>query len=59
MRDMDSFISPIPSFEGDARIPVIPISARDPGTELTEEPPPDPVAVPQGLKPASERCLST
>jgi hypothetical protein len=36
---MDSFISPIPSFEGDAPIPVVPISARDPGAELTEEPP--------------------
>jgi hypothetical protein len=38
MQDLDNFISPIPGFEGDILIPAIPISARDPGVESSEDP---------------------
>jgi hypothetical protein len=38
MHDLDSFILPIPGFEGDVLISAIPISACDPGTEPFEEP---------------------
>jgi hypothetical protein len=59
MQDSDSFFSPIPGFEGDVPIPAIPISACDPGAEPFEEPPLDPVPMPHGVGPASERRLST
>jgi hypothetical protein len=39
MQDLDGFLSPIPGFEGDVLIPAILISAHDPGTESSEEPP--------------------
>jgi hypothetical protein len=39
MQDLDSFVSPIPSFEDDVPIPAIPISASDPGAEPSEEAP--------------------
>jgi hypothetical protein len=39
MHDLDRFVSPIPRFEGDVPIPAIPILARDPGPESSEEPP--------------------
>jgi hypothetical protein len=38
MQDFDSFISPIPRFEGDVLIPAIPISTRDPSAESSKEP---------------------
>jgi hypothetical protein len=38
MQDFDSFILPIPGFEGDIPIPTILISARDPGAESSEHP---------------------
>jgi hypothetical protein len=38
MQDLDSFISPVPGFEGDFPIPAILISARDPGAESSEDP---------------------
>jgi hypothetical protein len=38
MHDLDIFISSIPGFEGDISIPAIPISARDPGVESSEDP---------------------
>jgi hypothetical protein len=31
MQDLDNFISPIPSFEGDISIPAIPVLAHPPG----------------------------
>jgi hypothetical protein len=37
MQDLDDFISPTPSFEGDVSIPAIPILACDPSTEPSEE----------------------
>jgi hypothetical protein len=37
MHDLDSFISPIPSFEGDILISTIPISAHSPGGEAIED----------------------
>jgi hypothetical protein len=37
MQDLDSFISPIPGFEGDILIPTIPISAHSPGSEAIED----------------------
>jgi hypothetical protein len=38
MHDLDSFILPIPGFEGDIPIPTILISARDPAVESSEDP---------------------
>jgi hypothetical protein len=38
MQDLDSFISPIPKFEGDMSIPTIPISARDLAVESSKDP---------------------
>jgi hypothetical protein len=38
MQDLDSFISPIPGFEGDIQIPAIPASACDPGAESSQGP---------------------
>jgi hypothetical protein len=38
MLDLDSFISAIPRFAGDILIPTIPISARDPSVESSEDP---------------------
>jgi hypothetical protein len=38
MQDLDSFILHIPRFEGDIPIPVIPVSACDPGAESSEDP---------------------
>jgi hypothetical protein len=38
MQDLDSFISPIPGFEGDIPISTIPISARPPGGEAIDDP---------------------
>jgi hypothetical protein len=38
MQDLDIFISPIPSFEGDISIPAIPFSARSPGGEAIDDP---------------------
>jgi hypothetical protein len=38
MQDLDSFISPVPGFEGDIPILAILISARDPGAESSEDP---------------------
>jgi hypothetical protein len=37
MQDLDSFISPIPGFEGDILILTIPISAHSPGSEAIED----------------------
>jgi hypothetical protein len=38
MQDLDSFISPIPEFEGDIPILAILILAHDPGAESSEDP---------------------
>jgi hypothetical protein len=38
MQALDSFISPIPGFEGDILIPAIPILARPPGSESINDP---------------------
>jgi hypothetical protein len=38
MQDLDSFISPIPRFEGDILIPAILISALNPGGESSKDP---------------------
>jgi hypothetical protein len=38
MQDLDNFISPIPSFEGDTPILAIPILARPPGGEAINDP---------------------
>jgi hypothetical protein len=38
MQALDSFISPIPGFEGDIPIPAIPILARPPGSESINDP---------------------
>jgi hypothetical protein len=38
MLDLDSFISPIPGFEGEIMISTIPISARPPGKEAIDGP---------------------
>jgi hypothetical protein len=38
MQNLDSFISPISGFEGDILVPAIPILARDPGAESSEDP---------------------
>jgi hypothetical protein len=38
IQDLDSFISPIPSFEGDIPIPAIPVSACSPGGEAIDDP---------------------
>jgi hypothetical protein len=38
MQALDSFISPIPSFEGDIPIPAIPVSAQPPGDEADSDP---------------------
>jgi hypothetical protein len=38
MQDLDSFISPIPGFEGDISIPATPISTRDPAAESSKDP---------------------
>jgi hypothetical protein len=37
MQALDSFISPIPGFEGDISIPAIPISTRSPSGEPTND----------------------
>jgi hypothetical protein len=37
MQALDSFISPIPGFEGDIPIPAIPILAQPPGDESTSD----------------------
>jgi hypothetical protein len=38
MQALDSFISPIPGFDGDILIPIIPVSARPPGGEAIDDP---------------------
>jgi hypothetical protein len=38
MQDLDSFISPIPDFEGDIPILTIPVSARSPSGEAIDDP---------------------
>jgi hypothetical protein len=38
MQALDSFISPIPGFEGDIPIPAMPISARSPSGESANDP---------------------
>jgi hypothetical protein len=38
MEVLDNFISPVPGFDGDIPIPVIPISARPPGDESMSDP---------------------
>jgi hypothetical protein len=38
MHDLDTFISPIPGFEGDIPIPAIPVSARPPSGEAIDDP---------------------
>jgi hypothetical protein len=38
MQALNSFISPIPGFDGDIPIPTIPILARPPGDEPTSDP---------------------
>jgi hypothetical protein len=38
MQALDSFISPIPGFEGDILIPTIPISAQPPGGDADSDP---------------------
>jgi hypothetical protein len=38
MQDLDNFISPIPSFEGDIPIPAMPISAHPPGDKAIDKP---------------------
>jgi hypothetical protein len=38
MQDLDSFISPIPGFQGDILISAIPISTRPPGGEANDDP---------------------
>jgi hypothetical protein len=38
MQALDSFISPIPRFEGDIPIPAMPISARPPSGESANDP---------------------
>jgi hypothetical protein len=37
MQALDSFISPIPGFEGDIPIPMIPVSARSPSGESASD----------------------
>jgi hypothetical protein len=37
MQALDSFISPIPRFEGDIPIPAFPVSARSPSGELASD----------------------
>jgi hypothetical protein len=38
MQALDSFISPIPSFEGDILISIVPVLARPPGGESNSDP---------------------
>jgi hypothetical protein len=38
MQALDSFISPVPSFDSDILIPAAPVSARPPSDELTSDP---------------------
>jgi hypothetical protein len=38
MQVLDSFISPIPSFDGDILILAVPVLARPPGDEPTSDP---------------------
>jgi hypothetical protein len=38
MQALDSFISPIPGFDGDMPIPAIPVSAQPPSDEVTSDP---------------------
>jgi hypothetical protein len=38
IQDLDSFISPIPGFEGDILILAIPVSAHSPGGEAIDDP---------------------
>jgi hypothetical protein len=39
MQDLDSFISPIPGFEGDILIPAIPILTHNPSIESFQDTP--------------------
>jgi hypothetical protein len=38
MQALDSFISPIPGFDGDILFPAVPVSARPPGDESVGDP---------------------